>query len=259
MKLYGVAPAGALVGGGLALWLVWSYDAAGVTRSLLQVGWLGLTAIVAVRAIIVAICGLAWACLLRERAPGSTWSCVRLRFVREAVNVLLPVASVGGDILGARLILLAGVPAGLAGASIIVDLLMQASAQAAFALVGVIALRDLDTSGTAAVGIANAVGLGLLPLGAFFFVQRIGAGPWGQQALGRLALRWPTLVPGGVVAVQRALDQLWHRAAPVLAAFALHSGAWLLGTCEVYIALRVRPISHAAQPVLRSRIMTEAA
>lgn len=53
MKLHWVAPAGALIGGGLAFWLIWYYDRAGVAQSFVRLGWGGLTAIVAVRGVIV--------------------------------------------------------------------------------------------------------------------------------------------------------------------------------------------------------------
>src|SRR5260370_14914889 len=65
----------------------------------------------------------------------------------EAVNVLLPVASVGGDIVRARLLNFGGVSGGVAVASASVDLLLEAAAQALFALIGIALLMQV-ASGT---------------------------------------------------------------------------------------------------------------
>ena len=54
-----------------------------------------------------------------------------LRFVREGINVLLPVASVGGDVVGGRLLTFWGVSGALAAASILVDMLFQVGTQVA--------------------------------------------------------------------------------------------------------------------------------
>jgi hypothetical protein len=48
-----------------------------------------------------------------------------LQWVREAIKVLLPVAQVGGDLIGGRLLSFRSVSGNLAGASILVDLLIQ--------------------------------------------------------------------------------------------------------------------------------------
>ena len=48
--------------------------------------------------------------------------CVRVRFIREAINMLLPVAQVGGEIAGARVVTFSGIPAALPGATVLVDM-----------------------------------------------------------------------------------------------------------------------------------------
>ncbi len=68
-----------------------------------------------------------------RRRPGAA---VLLRFVREAVNALLPLMQVGGDIIGARLLTFWAVPGPLAAASIIIDVLIQAATQFLFAALG---------------------------------------------------------------------------------------------------------------------------
>ena len=85
-------------------------------------------------------------CIL-TRPPGG--SCFRLRtapaasaffwmrWIRESVSTLLPVAGVGGDVVGARLVHQRGVSGAQATASMVVDITVGSATQLVFVLVGV--------------------------------------------------------------------------------------------------------------------------
>src|SRR5262245_46274270 len=106
-------------------WLFVGINAGAVFRAFATVGW-GVAAVVFVRGCIVALSGTAWGYLLGGAAAVPTHICVLLRWIREAINVVLPVANVGGEIVGARLLTFWRVPAGVATASVLADLLLQA-------------------------------------------------------------------------------------------------------------------------------------
>ncbi|MCP5843107.1 hypothetical protein NL296_28045, partial [Klebsiella pneumoniae] len=72
--------------------------------------------VVLARIVAVAWAGLGWYVVF-PRAAAKLADCVSLRFVREGINTLLPVATVGGDFVGARLLSKRNVPGALAGAS----------------------------------------------------------------------------------------------------------------------------------------------
>ena len=93
----------------------------------------------------------------------------------EAINTLLPVAQIGGEIAGARLMTLHGIPGGLAGATVLVDMLLQVITQFTFTLVGIglLALSGGDTSMLAAA-MAGMIAMAIALMG-FFGVQRFGA------------------------------------------------------------------------------------
>jgi hypothetical protein len=120
----------------VVLWLLHENGYRAVLRTVAEVGG-GLPVVVLVRGVILAACGLAWWWPLRGVAVVRVGVVVGLRTVREAINVLLPVATVGGDIVGARLLNFGGVSGGIAVASDSVDLLLEAAAQVLFASVGV--------------------------------------------------------------------------------------------------------------------------
>lgn len=107
------------------------------------------------------------------RAPGF-WRCLWATFMARAVNNLLPVAQVGGEIVKARAVVLRGTPGVDAAASAMVDKTVQALAMFPWALTG-IALLALLALGEDLIGYLLA-GLGLVALGvgAFIAVQRAG-------------------------------------------------------------------------------------
>src|SRR5271167_3391037 len=88
----------AFCGFGVVLWLLHETDYRAVLRTVAGVGG-GSAIVVLIRGAIIATCGLAWWSLLRGVAAVRVGVALGLRTVREAINVLLPVAAVGGDVV----------------------------------------------------------------------------------------------------------------------------------------------------------------
>ncbi|SFG76493.1 lysylphosphatidylglycerol synthase domain-containing protein [Methylobacterium gossipiicola] len=236
---------GTVLGLALGVWLVVTHDLQAVADAFGRIGPLGLVGIVLVRGIVVALCGIAWARLLRGLAGVEAGAFLILRFVREGINVLLPVASVGGDVVGGRLLTFWGVAGALAAASILVDMLMQVATQGLFALLGVGLLTRVGggTAEALTAWTAGALAVTAVIVAAFFAVQRSGA----ARALVRRSVdrmrRWAGAAvtprdgaPGGVYA---ALDAIWatSRRRDLAAGFFLHLLAWGMGAVEIWIAL----------------------
>src|SRR5260221_5657705 len=123
----------AVCGFAVVLWLLYQNDYRAVLHTMADVGG-GLAIVVLIRGVILALCGLAWRCLLRGLAAVRVPVIVGLRTVGEAVNVLLPVAAVGGDVLRARLLTFSGVAGGAAWASPLLDPPLPAAAPRFFPL-----------------------------------------------------------------------------------------------------------------------------
>ena len=81
--------------------------------------------------------------------------------IRQAINRLLPVANVGGEIVGIRLLVQQGVGGAAAGASVVVELLLSLFAQYAFVAIGVVCLfsRSGNVRAIKALGIGLAAAL----------------------------------------------------------------------------------------------------
>lgn len=218
-----------------AVVLVVVNDATFVLHTIARVGW-AIAAIVAIRAGIIGLTGVAWGYVVRPLAQRRFGLFVFLRWVREAINVLLPVASVGGDLIGARLLTFWGVTGGLAGASVLVDLLIQAIAQFVFTIAGF----GLLVAHGRADALAHRLAIGLLiaaaALGAFYFAQR-----WHVFDLierGVLAVARRSKAPfGGEIRLHDNLRRIHANRMALLRAGFVHLSAWFLGVAEVWIAL----------------------
>lgn len=229
---------GMALGLALAGWLFVVNNAAAVLRAFAAVGW-GLAAVVFIRGSIVALNGTAWAYLLGGAVPIPTHVCLLLRWIREAINVVLPVANVGGEIVGARLLTFWRVPAGIATASVLADLLLQSSAQAVFALVGAALLMQLIGVWPAGAELAAGLSLAALALGGFYVAQRHGGARLLDRALAALAAKWPSIGPAADFRLQEGLEIIWRNWRRVLATTAMHMAGWLIGTLEIWIALKL--------------------
>jgi len=253
---------GTLVGLCLAAWLVATNDLAAVATAFGRIGVLGLVGLVLMRVAAILACGLAWARLLDGLSPAPASAFFLLRFVREGINVLLPVASVGGDVLGARLLTFWAVPGALAAASVLADMLIQVATLALFAGVGALLLGQVE--GSAAAELSQWTGRTLivasLLLAGFFALQRTGVVRVLEDkvaALGRRFVREAEPRPEPRPQVQGALDAVWGRPrrGHLAQSVGLHALAWLFGVAEVAIVLAcigTRPVGLAEVVVIEA-------
>lgn len=204
----------------------------------LSVGW-GLPAIILVHVGQLAFCALAWATLLSDIKPARATALKRLftlRWVRESIDSLLPVAQVGGEIAAARLLTHQGLALPVAGASIIADVTIETLTQAVFTLIGLALLFALadpgDIAHWAALGLVVAVVFAALAV----FAQRWGGVRLFERLLLAIADRtgWNRLE--GVTGLDAALSQVYKLRGKLFMAGLHHLMAWSLGAGEVLIA-----------------------
>src|SRR5262245_4466915 len=165
--------------------VVWSgIDSVGQAVS--NVGW-GILVVVLVRIVTVSVAGTGWWLLFPATKHPRVGTCVLLRFIREAANTLLPMAQIGGDLIGASLLTVRGIPGALSVASIIVDVLLQAATQFLFAYLGLVMLVLLGASETVARTAAAALAVAALMLVGFYLAQRQAGQRILRWAMSRLA------------------------------------------------------------------------
>src|SRR5262245_28899880 len=224
-----------------------------VSHAVASVGW-GIVAVVMVRIVTVSVAGVGWWLLFPPDRPPQLQTCVLMRFIREAANVLLPMAQVGGDLIGARLLTLRGVAGSLAAASVIVDVLLQAATQFLFACLGLAVLIALGASATVAHTAAVALAVAAMLLLGFYLPQRQAGRRilrWGIKSLSG-DQKWRVL--GTIDAVYQQLTAIYASRSRLLASTIVHLAGWLFGVAEVLVvfAFMGHPIALGEALVIES-------
>jgi putative membrane protein len=228
----------ALVGSAVAVALVAFYGLVEIGGALVGVGW-GVLALAAFHLVQMTFSALGWRSLLPRAVASTLPAVLRIRWIREAVNNLLPVAQIGGEFLGARLLQLRGVPLAVGGASVTVDLTMEMASQIVFTLLGLTllipGLQDARLSRwmLAGAALATAIVVGFVTAQRFGFFQLV------ERALVRLGQKggWSSL--GEIGGLHQAILALYASPARLAAAFCCHLVSWLLGGFEIMLALHL--------------------
>jgi putative membrane protein len=243
----------AFIGLAVAIALIGYYGFDAVFAAFAAVGW-GALLVMAIRAVETSAAGISWGWLLPRTHRPALRIFVMLRWVRESMNCLLPVAQIGGDLMGGRLLTFFGPSGGQAGASIIVDMFVQTLTQFLFTLGGVAALVLL----TGSTEIARWVLVGLAVMGpaliAFFVVQRYGGARVLERLFSRLAEnpKWSAL--GSLASLHDSLQATYGRRSALLMSFGLHQLTWFVGVLEIFTALRFmgHPVGYERAMVIES-------
>lgn len=201
---------------------------------------------------------LSWRELLplssRPNVIDITW----IRWIRESINALLPVAGVGGDIASARLAHLRGVPSAQAAASMVVDTTVGVVTQLVFVMIGVTLLMVRSTE-HAALLVAWVV---LIGIGVFFvaiaafvlFQHRSMFAMFAKFARRLLPEKRLTSFAGSASAIDDAVVATYHSGFAFLQANLLRFVGWAAGTGEIWLVMQFlgQPLSVIDAFILES-------
>jgi putative membrane protein len=233
---------GALVGGpvgvGLAAWLLSRFGVLRILEVLVRVGWPGMVLISLFHLPQMVCSALGWqAIAASDGSRQRLRTYLRLRWVREAVNNLLPLAQIGGEIVVIRLLRRRGVPLASAVGGTSADLMMEMATQVLFTLLGVALLvRVADHTETADV-LTKGLLFAALIVAALFAAVWLGLAAVIEKAVLRMgrSLGWPaTAASGGLHA---ALVSCYRSPGRVARSALWHLASWLLGGVEVCLVL----------------------
>ena len=203
---------------------------------------------------------IGWAALLRSSEPARHiglgyvfWATT----VRDAVDRLLPVASMGGSVVGVRILQWRGISGAVAGASVIVEILLTLVAVYLFTALGLLMLAEYGAAGhqyhrVVLVFVLSlpvpAVMLAILKNGAFLKRVQALIHSWvGEGAMSRVT-----------ESLDREVRALLHRPRALVLAGGLQLVALVSGAFEIWFALWLfdHPVSIGAAVMLES--MTQA-
>src|SRR6516164_4203391 len=117
--------------------LVGHFGVEAVIRSLRAIGWSGFLVICLIHLAVIAVEGVAWRLLVTETP---LWIFLLGRLIRDAGSEVLPFSQMGGCVLGARVVALAGVRGTIAAASTMADLTLEFFAKLVTWLLGSVCL-----------------------------------------------------------------------------------------------------------------------
>ncbi len=226
----------AIAGMLLAIALIAYHGFMAVFDALLSAGW-GLIGVALFHLIPMLCSALGWRAVMRSEWRETILVFLGARWLREAINNLLPVAQVGGDIVGARVVTFHGASARLAGAGVIVDVTVEVLTQLIFTVMG-LGLLILAGGNEEAVNWVLA-GLAIVTpaLIGFVLAQRWGLFKLLERLLKKLEAQWGWLSLGSLTNLHETVLALYNDRRGILASCVYHLLSWLTGVGEVWLAL----------------------
>jgi putative membrane protein len=224
----------------LAVYLIVASGADAVAHAMLLIGW-GLVPISLYHLVPMTLGALSWRDLLprahRLGAGAVTW----IRWLRESINSLLPVAGVGGDLAAARLAYLRGTPGAAAAASIVVDLTVGVATQMVFVMFGLALLvaRSREPAVlTVAWAVLAGIGLFFVAVALFLIVQHRGMFEVSARLAGSLLRNGRLIelagkasaIDAAVVAIYRDKPRFWR-------ANVVRLLGWAAGMGEIWLVM----------------------
>ncbi len=208
-----------------------------VARAFLAVGWVGILAVSLYHVVPVIFTALGWRSLSTRYFGGSPLLFIWMRLVREAVSNLLPVAQIGGEVVGARMLTLRGLRNGMAGASVVVDLTIEAMTLFFFTLLGLgllaLGRHDFDAVSGVVVGLGFAAPI----IAAFFAAQHWGLFKLLEDWLERRAEKWGWVREMCIAGLHNSIKAIYRDRRALINGSCFHFLSWVFGSGEIWIAL----------------------
>ena len=179
---------------------------------------------------------------------------VRIRLIREAVNALLPVAQLGGNLVGIRLLVQRGVPATTAAAGTTLDITLEVVTQLVFTFAGVAILASTDQGAGAPWVLWTLAGMAAV-VAAFVLAQRGGLLRLVEALIRPIARVFPGVTIESVRGLHAELLRLHRNRTALLQAGAVHLLAWLGGVLETWAVLAA--MGHAGPTSLAEAFVIE--
>jgi putative membrane protein len=232
----------ALIGFAFVIYLIVDSGAGDVASAMLTIGW-WLLPITLFHLVPLLFSTLSWRQLLPPSTRPDVLSAGWMRWIRESINSLLPVASVGGDLVNARLAYLRGVPGAQAAASMVVDTTVGVMTQLVFVIVGVILLLATRATEEAALRVTFTVligvGLFIAIIATFVLVQHRSMFAMFAAFTRRLgSQRWLAGFAGDASTIDDVVVATYKSGFAFLKANVLRLIGWAAGTGEIWLVMQ---------------------
>ncbi|MGU7771486.1 lysylphosphatidylglycerol synthase domain-containing protein [Burkholderia sp. MR1-5-21] len=248
--------AAALVGLAIAGWLIWRAHPLDVLHRL-QTAGVGL--VLAALAHIVPMLANAWdwRMLIRGTRRPTFAAMLKLVWIRESINGLLPVARIGGEIASFGLLRRMGVRPAAAAASLVVDMQLTLISQLVFAFAAIGYVLWNVPSGVAHAAAQLALGVAaLVPvLLLFALVQHVRPFERTMRAINHVTSGKVYALVGESARIDQTIRLLWRKTDVVMSYLAIWQTLQFAGyALEIWIALHFL----GANPTVLQALVIEA-
>ena len=242
-----------LAGVALVGWLFLAHDPGAIWQALRGTGWM-LAIPIALHVPQTSASAIGWTALIDEvPVPGFGFA-YGLRWIKEAVNALLPSAQIGGDLVRARLFTRAGGDPRIGLGATMIDIGTELAAQIVFTLGAVLLVVAGPHGGRLlAIALGGAAGLATVVI-LLVVARRFGV----VRVLERLLVRagrsgrWRSF--GRLEGLETVISRIVHQPRRLWLSSGWHLLSWSAGAIETYAALAILGLG----PSLREATTIEA-
>lgn len=225
-----------LVGLALFAYLLVHFGALEVFTGVAAAGW-GVLWVSLYRFVTIFAHGMGWRALFPREARPAFWIWFRARWAGEAVNSLLPVGQVGGDVARAQMVARFTASSAVAGATVVSDFTLGLLAQLVYTVIGVALLAGTASMGWNAKGFLAGLLLAAVAIAGLYLVQHPSVlGPLAEKFARSGSKTWNS-VAGGIADVSRETAAIYADRKRVASCFVWRMAGWFLLTGETWLAL----------------------
>lgn len=251
-----------LIGLAVVIALVIRAGGRAVLAALAAAGW-SLLWLVPLRLAPIGLDAFGWRLLLAPRDPQhlARWPVlVAVAAVRESVNRLLPVAGVGGELVGIRILARRGLAAAPVAASVVTETVLTLVSLVIFAAMGLVGLFSLTHGNASLAPLFTGLLLALpVPALGLWLINEGRLVAWIERLTSIVVVaNAPT--PGWLASMpvfESELSELARRRVRLLLTALLQLSGLAVGAAEVWLALRLlgRPVGVAPALVIESGVL----
>ena len=226
-----------LVGLVAAVYLIWAIGFDAVFGAVARAGLGGLALLCLYALVVFVSLAYAWAFLLPQEERRPLVDLYIARLVRDSIAEISPFSPVGGMVAAARLMILKGMNASYAAASVAADATTEAMAQVAFLAFGLglgfTQFRHMENSTTLTWAMALVLVLAAPGIALLILLQKKGAS-FAENIAARF---FPQAQTG--VSFRAAIETLYDSRSRLAASAAMHLISWIGAGGGTFIAFRL--------------------
>lgn len=225
-----------LAGVGISAALIAYNSFSAVAGAVWRVGW-GLGFVVAIQILCIVLNGFAWRILLPSEQQACKKILIPARWIRDALNYLLPSAILGGEVVGVRLIVARGCDVNTAGASVVADKTVEVMGLFFFASTGILIFLGHERDSYITHWAMSALAVISAVLAAFLLIQRWGLLKLADKVVLKLAGNCSVGFGGEKTGIHDLVWKIYADTRRVIGAAFLHTAVWMLGALQIWTSL----------------------